>query len=322
MTGPRSAPLLPPAAGPLLPAPLVVSSSSAGPTPSSAVSTMLDSSPGPSGLRTPCSRALDAGSAGRAGPSMAGTPSAPPSNTPCPFVCAFYSSPASSDVSAPGPFLCSCGSTIDADESPFHCLDCSSSQLFNIHRHHAAKDTTIDLLNAVSSTHTSILSVLPKEPLVLPPANHTSVTDLCDEVRGHNTSLQIGPRQSVFDFCLRPELWIDPGRLRFHHLHQPSIHRYDSQQSRRAYLLPPTCSRLHGNPILLTAGVSWVQQIRTASKQARYRAVLGDLAADPDHLAIFLVEATGCLADPAMKLFRSSSKTRQAGPLSTTSAPR
>ena len=66
--------------------------------------------------------------------------------------------PASSDVCAPGPFLCSCGSTIDADESPFHCLDCSGSQFFNIHRHHAVRDTTIDLLNAVSSTHTSMRS--------------------------------------------------------------------------------------------------------------------------------------------------------------------
>ena len=42
--------------------------------------------------------------------------------------------------------------------------------------------------------------------------------------------------------------------------------------------------------------------MRTARKQARYRPVLGDLAADPDHLAIFLVEPTGRLADPAMKL--------------------
>jgi hypothetical protein len=71
---------------------------------------------------------------------------------------------ASSDICAPGPFLCSCGSTIDADESPFHCLDCSGSQFFNIHHYHAVRDTTIDLLIAVSSTHTSILSVLPRTP--------------------------------------------------------------------------------------------------------------------------------------------------------------
>ena len=50
---------------------------------------------------------------------------------------------------------------------------------------------------------------------------------------------------------------------------------------------------IHGNPISPTAGVSWVQQIWTANKVARYRPILGDLAADPDHLAIFLVEATG-----------------------------
>ena len=43
-----------------------------------------------------------------------------------------------------------------------HCLDCSGSQFFKIHRHHAVRDTTIDLLRAVSPTPTSILSVLPK----------------------------------------------------------------------------------------------------------------------------------------------------------------
>jgi hypothetical protein len=45
-------------------------------------------------------------------------------------------------------------------------------------------------------------------------------------------------------------------------------------------------------------------EIPTANKVARYRPILGDLAADPDHLAIFLVEATGRLADPAMKLVK------------------
>ena len=62
------------------------------------------------------------------------------------------------------------------------------------------RDATINLFNAVAFTHASILSVLPKEPLVLPPADNTNVTDLCDEARGHNTTLQIGPRQSVSDF--------------------------------------------------------------------------------------------------------------------------
>ena len=60
----------------------------------------------------------------------------------------------------------------------------------------------------------------------------------------------------------------------------------------------------YGIPILPAAGTSWVEQIRTADKLARYRPVLGDLAADPDHLAIFLVAATGRLSDPAMKLLK------------------
>ena len=55
----------------------------------------------------------------------------------------------------------------------------------------------------------------------------------------------------------------------------------------------------HGVPIPATPGVSWVQQIRTADKQARYRPVLGT-----DYQTIFLVEATGRLFDPAMKLLK------------------
>ena len=61
---------------------------------------------------------------------------------------------------------------------------------------------------------------------------------------------------------------------------------------------------MHGIPIRTTPGISWVQQIWTTDKQARYRPVLEDLSADPDHLAIFLVEATGRLSDPAMMLLK------------------
>ena len=64
-----------------------------------------------------CLRTLGAGSADRAGLSTAGTLSGPPSNTPCPSKCAFYRPPPPPPgVCAPGPFLCSCGSTIFADE--------------------------------------------------------------------------------------------------------------------------------------------------------------------------------------------------------------
>jgi hypothetical protein len=68
-------------------------------------------------------------------------------------------------------------------------------------------------------------------------------------------------------------------------------------------VLDPTCD---GIPFLPAAGTSWVEQIRTADKLARYRPVFGDLAADPDHLAILLVAATGRVSDPAiMKLLKS-----------------
>ncbi len=192
-----------------------------------------------------------------------------------------------------------------ADESPFHCLDCSGSQFFNIHRHHAVRNTTIN----VSSAHTSILSVLPKEPLVLPPADYISVTDLCDEARGHNTTLQIGPRQSVSDFRTSRAFARNSGLTRADCGFITSTNRRYIDMTVSNPTAPTNFPRPvldpHGNPILPTAGVSCIQQIRTARKQARYRPVLGDLAADPDHLAISLVEATtGRLADPAMKLLK------------------
>jgi hypothetical protein len=227
--------------------------------------------------------------------------------------------PASSDVCASGPILCSCGSTIDTDESPFHCLDCSGSQFFNIHRRNAVRDTIIDLLNAVSSTHTSILSVLPKEPLVLPPADNTSATDLCDEARGHITTLQIGPRQSVSDFRTSRAFVRHSGLTRADcgfvtSTNRRYINMTVSNPAAPTYFPRPVLDP-HGNPILPTAGVSWVQQIRTANKVARYRPILGDLAVDPDHLAIFLVEATGRLADPAMKLVKFIAKPDHPQPL-------
>jgi hypothetical protein len=179
----------------------------------------------------------------------------------------------------------------------FHCLDCSGSQLFNIHRHHTVRGiATIDLLNAVSSTHTSILSALAMEPLVLPLADNTSVTDLCDEARGHNTTFQIGPRQSVSDFRTSRAFARNSGSTRADCGFITSTNRRYIIMTVSNPAAPTYFPRLvldpHGNPFLPTAGISWVQQIKIANKQARYRPVLGDLAADPDHLAIFLVEAT------------------------------
>jgi hypothetical protein len=58
---------------------------------------------------------------------------------------------------------------------------------------------------------------------------------------------------------------------------------------------------LHGDPLSIP-GLSRVLSLRTATKRARYRPILGDLVDDPQYLAIFLVEATGRLSDPAMDL--------------------
>ena len=57
--------------------------------------------------------------------------------------------------------LRSYGRTVNADDMPFHCLDCSSSQFFNIYHHNAIRDATIDLLNSVASSHTFMRSEAP-----------------------------------------------------------------------------------------------------------------------------------------------------------------
>ena len=59
----------------------------------------------------------------------------------------------------------------------------------------------------------------------------------------------------------------------------------------------------HGDPLSIP-GLSRVLSLREAAKRARYRPALGDLVDDPQHLAIFLVEATGRLSDPAMNLVK------------------
>jgi hypothetical protein len=59
----------------------------------------------------------------------------------------------------------------------------------------------------------------------------------------------------------------------------------------------------HGDPLFIP-GLSRVLSLRTAAKRARYRPILGDLMDNPQHLAIFLVEATGRLSDLAMDLVK------------------
>jgi hypothetical protein len=59
----------------------------------------------------------------------------------------------------------------------------------------------------------------------------------------------------------------------------------------------------HGDPLSIP-GLSRVLALREADKRARYRPILGDLMDDPQHLAIFLVEATGRLSDPFMNLVK------------------
>ena len=179
--------------------------------------------------------------------------------------------PASSDVGAPGPFLCSCGSTIDPDEMPFHCLGCSNSQFFNIHRHHAVRDTTIDLLNAVASTHTSILSVLPQEPLVLPPNDTTSFSELRNEAIDHIATTRIGPRQSVTAFRTSRAYARNSGQTRadtgfITSTNRRYIDMTDREQSRRPLLLSPGLTR----------------PLRPAASSANYLGTPGSSSAGPE----------------------------------------
>ena len=85
--------------------------------------------------------------------------------------------PASLDVGASGPILCSCGGDlIDPVAMPFHyCLDCASSQFFFIHRYNAVNDALIDLLESTVSGNSLFVTVLPREPLVLPSSHPCNV---------------------------------------------------------------------------------------------------------------------------------------------------
>ncbi len=114
----------------------VATSSSAGSTRLPAVSTRLDSNSTPSGPRASCP-----GITKLAGLSIAGTP---PSNTP-------YPSNAPFTPPRPTGTLLSSFLRLHHD-MPFHCLDCSETQFFNIHHDHAVRNTPIDLLRVVSSS--------------------------------------------------------------------------------------------------------------------------------------------------------------------------
>jgi hypothetical protein len=190
----------------------------------------------------------------------------------------------------------------------FHCLDCSSSQFFHIHRHNAICDATIDLLNSVASSHTSILSVFPKEPLVLPPTDDTSFPSLRDDAAAHNASIRTAPRQSVVqDFRTSRAFARNSGQARAdcgfitttnrRHIEITCSNPAVSTYSLRGIRDP------HGDPLSIP-GLSRVLTLREADKRARYRPIFGDLVDDPQHLAIFLVEATGRLSDPAMDLVK------------------
>jgi hypothetical protein len=190
---------------------------------------------------------------------------------------------------------------------PLHCLDCSSSQFFHIQRHNAIRDATIDLLNSVALSHTSILSVFPKEPLVLPPTDDISFPSLRDDAAAHNTSIWTAPRQSVQDFRTSHAFVRNSGQAR-------ADCGFITTTNRR--YIDITCNNPaaftyslrgirdpHGDPLFIPE-LSRVLALREADKRARYRPILGDLVDDPQHLAIFLVEATGRLSDPAMDLVK------------------
>jgi hypothetical protein len=191
---------------------------------------------------------------------------------------------------------------------PFHCLDCSNSQFFNIHRHHAVRDTTIDLLNAVASTHTSILSVLPQEPLVLPPNDTTSFSELRNEAIDHIATTRTGPRQSVTVFRTSRAYARNSGQTRADTGFITSTNRryIDMTVSNPAApsYFPPDLLDPYGRLQRKLPGHSWVELRRTTDKHDRYLPVLGDLSKDPEHLAIFLVEATGRLSEASMKLVK------------------
>ena len=300
--GSTSAPPPPMATRPQQLAARVTTSSSVGPTCSSGASTTPVFRPGLSGPRVSCSRAQAAGSVADT-PSTVDTPSAPPSNILCPSGCAFYSLPRPPTLAHRGPSYVPAGRPL----TPMKCRSIASTapptasfSIF-IDRHHAMRDTTIDLLNAVASTHTSILSVLP-------PNYTTSVSELRNEAICHIATTRIGPRQSVIEFRTSRAYARNSGQTRADTGFITSTNRryIDMTVSNPAApsYFPPDLLDPYGRLQRKLPGHSWVELRRTTDKHDRYLPVLGDLAKDPEHLAIFLVEATGRLSEASMKLLK------------------
>ena len=169
----------------------------------------------------------------------------------------------------PGPFfLLSCGSIIDT-------MICPSTALTALRPNSLTSITTTPCGTRPSTSsgpsphqlYLHPLGPLQGAPHPFPSQNHQLFLALCDEANGHNTTLRIDPRQ----LRLRPGLRGTRANCGFF---TSTNRRYivDMTVSNPAAptYFPQPVLEPHGVPICANAGFFWVQQIRTADKQAWY----------------------------------------------------
>ena len=218
--------------------------------------------------------------------------------------------PASLDVGASGPILCNCGDLIDTMEMPFHCLDCSSSQFFFVHRHNAVQDALIEPFESVvSSGHSIFYGVLPREPLVLPTSDRCSEADLAADAQARNEDFEFtGARRNIQHYRNSRIIERNAGDTRA----DACVINLTGRQYIDVAITNPAAITYRPKPVPNASGVllpappgsSAAIAMRTADKKHRYHPVLGDDVNVFMRFVAFVVEATGRLSSDALRLVK------------------
>ena len=214
--------------------------------------------------------------------------------------------PASLDVGASGPILCNCGDLIDTMEMPFHCLDCSSSQFFFVHRHNAVQAALIELFESVvSGGHSIFYGVLPREPLVLPTSDRCSEADLATDAQARNEDFEFtGARRNIQHYRNSRIIERNAGDTRA----DACVINLTGRQYIDVAITNPAAITYRPKPVPNASGVllpappgssAATIAMRTADKKHRYHPVLGDDVNVFMRFVAFVVEATGRLSSDA-----------------------
>jgi hypothetical protein len=169
---------------------------------------------------------------------------------------------------------------------PFHCLDCSASQFFFVHRHNAVQDELImELFESVG--HSIFYGVLPT-------SNRCSDAELLKTPKPRVRNSRIIERNAGdtrADACvinLTGRQYIDFA------ITKPAAITYR----------PKPVPNASGSLLPAPPGSSAAIEMRTADKKRRYHPVLGDDVNEFIRFVAFVVEATGRISSDALHLVK------------------